>query len=263
MDWSRTKTIFIVTFMLLNIFLAYQLTEKQNHSNINDLRLPELESRIDEQDIEISIEDAEEEVVGAPITGVQRTFEEVEVFFDQSLEEQFPELLDSTTIYSRLESPYRIGSVNLQTSVSAFMEQYAFRGEEYEVAHYDEEENIIGLYQVFDDKMIDQYVRDNYHVVLELNEDGDIVSYTQTYMTIIEQAEEQELLTPLEVVEILLDDPQVGIGTGTEVTGAELGYYNLMEVEANFQIFAPVWRVEIDEEEHYVNAMTGEIQRIS
>lgn len=262
MDWSRTKTIFIVTFMLLNIFLGYQLSEKQNHSNLNDLRPQELESRIEEQNIEIAIDEPDEEVVGAPITGVQRTFGEVEVFLDQSLEGQSPELLDSTTIYSELESPYRIGTVNLQTSVGAFMEQYAFRGEEYEVAYYDEEESIIGLYQVFDDKMIDQYVRNNFHVVLNLNENGDIISYTQTYMTIIEQAEEQELLTPLEVIEILLDDPQVGIGTGTEVTGAELGYYNLMEVEANFQIFAPVWRVEIDEEEHYVNAMTGEIQRI-
>ncbi|SDN97004.1 two-component system regulatory protein YycI [Alkalicoccus daliensis] len=259
MDWSRTKTIFIVTFMLLNIFLGYQLSEKQ--SQLNEVTLPELESRIEEQEINILIEDLEEEFMGAPITAYQRTFQEV--LIEQTLESQTPQFLDETTIYSVLDSPYRLPNVNLQASVDAFLQQYVFRGEEYEVALYDEEAGIVGIYQTFDGKKIDEYEREDFHITLELNEEGDIMAYTQRYMNITEQGEEQELLTPIAVIEKLLNDTRVGIGAGSEVTSAELGYYNLMEVEANFQIFAPVWRVIIDEEEHYVNAMTGEVQRIS
>lgn len=259
MDWSRTKTIFIVTFMLLNIFLGYQLSEK--HSQLDELTLPELESRIEEQEIEIMIDDVEEEFMGAPITAYQRSFQEV--LIEQSLEAQTPQFVNETTIYSVLDSPYRLPNVNLQASIDAFLQQYVFRGEEYELAVHDEELGIIGIYQTFDGKKIDEYERDNFHITLELNEEGDIIAYTQRYMNITEQGEEQELLTPIRAIEVLLNDTGEGIGAGSEVTSAELGYYNLMEVEANFQIFAPVWRVVIDEETHYVNAMTGEVQRIS
>ena len=34
MDWSRTKTIFIVTFLMLNIFLTWQLIETNNANKL-------------------------------------------------------------------------------------------------------------------------------------------------------------------------------------------------------------------------------------
>jgi regulatory protein YycI of two-component signal transduction system YycFG len=261
MDWSRTKTIFIITFMLLNIFLAYQLYEKQNMSRMSEMALPELESRIEEQQIEVEIDDAEEEVTGGPITGMQRTFQEASL--EQSLAGQDVSLVNDATIFSELEEPYSIVTANVEASLEGFLEQYVFRGEEYRVAHYDPEEGIIGLYQTFEGSMIDQYEREDYHLVLQLNEDDEIAAYSQRYMTITERAEEEELLTPLQAVELLLDDPNIGIGTEAVVESAQLGYYNLMEVDANFQIFAPVWRVMINGETYYVNAMTGEIQTIS
>lgn len=261
MDWSRTKTIFIITFMLLNIFLAYQLYEKQDMSRMGEVTLMELESRIEEQQIEINIDDPEEEVTGGPITGMQRTFTETSL--EQSLSGQDVSLINNSTIYSEMEEPFSIVTANVEASLEGFLDQYVFRGEEYEVAHYDLEEGIIGLYQTFEGSMIDQYEREDYHLVLQLNETGQVAAYSQRYMTITEQAEEEELLTALQAVELLLDDPNIGIGTEAVVENAELGYYNLMEVDANFQIFAPVWRVLINEETYYVNAMTGEIQTIS
>ncbi|MFC4736247.1 two-component system regulatory protein YycI [Bacillus daqingensis] len=263
MDWSRTKTIFIVTFMLLNIFLGYQLAEKQRHGDINEIEQMTLDSQIEEQRITIEFEETEEELTGAPITGVQRSFEDDITFLEQTLERQQIDLIDSTTLYSELDSPYNFSPANLTASTEAFMQQYVFRGEEYQLAAYDEEEGLIGLYQTFEGSMIDQYERDSYHVVLELNDSGQIVSYTQRYLTIVEQGAEEELLTPMQVVERLINDPQVGIGTDSTISSATVGYYNLMEVDANFQIYAPVWRVIVDDEPFFVNALTGEVQNIT
>jgi regulatory protein YycI of two-component signal transduction system YycFG len=261
-DWSKTKTIFIVTFMLLNIFLAYQLSEKQDQDRMSQVAMPELESRIDDQNIEVEISDSSlnEDVSGGPITGMYRTFQNV--FLEQTLEGQQAELLDETRIYSEIDSPFSLVPANLEASLEGFLEQYVFRGEEYEVAAYNDEEGTVGLYQTFEEQKIDEYERENFHLELQINDDNEVVSYEQTYMTIVEQAEEQELLTPLEVIDILLDDTSAGIGTEATVMNAELGYYNLLEVDANFQIFAPVWRVTIDEEDYFVNAMTGEVQTI-
>ncbi|WP_181186279.1 two-component system regulatory protein YycI [Alkalicoccus urumqiensis] len=258
MDWSRTKTIFIITFMLLNIFLGYQLTLKQQHGDLPELASVNLESRLSEEiDININNEEVEEE--GGMISGEWRVFEEV--FLNQSLEEQNLSVSDDgLEIRSELESPYSLVTANIQASADAFLQEFVFRGEEYEVAAYDEEEGRVGLYQTYEGSKIDEYEREAFHLELELNDSGEIVQYTQRYLTITATGEEQELLTPLEVIDILLQENQVLVGGEREVSAAELGYYNLLEIDTDFQIFAPVWRITVDDDTYFVDALRGEIQ---
>ena len=45
MDWSKTKTIFIITFLILDCFLGYQFMEKRNSSQLDVL----LEATIEDQ----------------------------------------------------------------------------------------------------------------------------------------------------------------------------------------------------------------------
>ena len=45
MDWSKTKTIFIITFLILDCFLGYQFMEKRNSSQLDVI----LETTIEEQ----------------------------------------------------------------------------------------------------------------------------------------------------------------------------------------------------------------------
>ncbi|QKS73089.1 two-component system regulatory protein YycI [Paenalkalicoccus suaedae] len=257
MDWSKTKSIFIVTFFMLNIFLGYQLYEKQAQRQISDLPSWELESQIAEQNIDIQIEDPEETLYGAPITAQIRTFQEP--FLNQELEDQTITLLNDSIITSELDTPVRLVSSNLRASVEAFLSQnYVLNGDRYEFAAHDEDEGVIGLYQTYDGIKIDQYDRENFHLLLFLNEEGNIDSYQQTYLAITEQGAEQELLSPVKVIEVLMRESQ--LPPNSVVDGAELGYYNRVEIDADFQVYAPVWRIQANDEYYFVDAIRGELQ---
>jgi len=259
-DWSRTKSIFIVTFLCLNLFLGYQLYEKQEQGNINvmlDVTLPE---RLEYNRIEIDIDNADEIVEGAPITGTVRSFQED--FFESILDRQEPVMLDETTLRSTLDSPPQLVDANLTASVGAFLQQYIYEGEQYEIAEYNEEEQYIGLYQVYKERKIDQYERDDFHLILYVSDDFKVESYEQRYMTITEQeGREQELLSPLKAINRLLDEHQ--IRQETKITEAELGYYSKIQLEANFQVYAPVWRIQANGKYFFVDALNGEVQSIS
>jgi regulatory protein YycI of two-component signal transduction system YycFG len=260
MDWSKTKTIFIVTFLLLNIFLGYQLYERNKQGEISVLTDPDLQSRLEEEGIEIDIEDAEETVTGAPVTGTSATFDES--YLEENLERQTISLLNSTTAYSELHGPFRLVGANLSATVDAFLQQHVYLGEEYEIAQYNESESFIGLYQTYNGLKIDEYERENFHLVLHLTEDLEIESYVQTYMEISEQeGREQDLLSPLKAVERLLDGGY--LSANAVIEHAELGYYSLIQPDDNFQVFAPVWRIRVDNEDFFVDALNGEIQSIS
>jgi regulatory protein YycI of two-component signal transduction system YycFG len=260
MDWSRTKTIFIITFLGLNLFLGYQLNEKQERGNINIMLEVTLPERLEDNRIEIEIDDADETIEGAPITGTARSFQED--FLEENLVRQKSFLLNETTLQSELDKPYILVGANLTASVGAFLHQYVYEGEQYEIAEYNEEEQYIGLYQTYKGRKIDQYERGNFHLVLHISDDFEVESYVQSHMIISEQAgREQELLSPLKAIGRLLDEHQ--IRQETTINEAELGYYSKIQLEANFQVYAPVWRIKANGEYFFVDALNGEVQSIS
>lgn len=249
-----------MTFLFLNLFLTYQFLEKQEKSDVNVQSEATLTERLQDNRIEVDIDDAEETIEGAPITGTVRTFEEG--FFEGILDRQEPVLLDETTIHSNLDNPYKLVEVNLTASVEAFLQTFVFEGQQYEYVLYNEEEQYIGLYQTYKGRKIDQYERNDFPLVLHISDDFKIESYVQRFMSISEQeSREQELLSPLKAVERLLNEHQ--IRPNTTVTDAELGYYSKIQLEANFQVYAPVWRIKANDQYFFVDALNGEVQSIS
>ncbi|UTR16557.1 two-component system regulatory protein YycI [Salipaludibacillus sp. LMS25] len=260
MDWSKTKTIFIVTFLLLNAFLGYQLYDKTSHDNINVLISPALQERLEENDIKIDISNAEDILTGAPITGRLATFDEE--YLRDNLLRQEVKVVENTMIHSEMDRPYKMVDSNIPANVNAFLGQYVYLGEEYEFADYNEEENYIGLYQTYKGRKIDQYERSDYHIILNLNDDFHVESYTQKYMEITEQENrQQDLLSPLKAVERLLN--QQYLATNTVIKQAQLGYYSLIQPDESFQVFVPVWRIQANEDYFYVDALNGEIQSMN
>ncbi len=249
-----------MTFFCLNIFLGYQLYEKQQQGEVSDLFEATFSERLEASRIEIDIEDPDNTVEGAPITGTLRSFQEN--FFEGVLDRQEPVLLNETTLQSELESPYRLVGANLTASVGAFLQQYVYEGDQYEIAVFNEEEQYIGLYQTYKGRKIDQYERNDFHLILYISEDFEVERYVQNYMSISEQeSREQELLSPSKAIESLLDANQ--IRPDTTISEAQLGYYSTIQLEANFQVYAPVWRIKANDEYYFVDALNGEVQSVS
>lgn len=260
MDWSKAKTIFIATFLCLNVFLGYQLYEKQRQSDYNVITQASLEQRLNTQQIEVEIDDPNQAPEGAPpIQGSYRIFDEAQL--EEDLERQSPSLLNSITVFSELENPYNLSGANLNVSIEIFLMDYVYNGDEYEMASYSEEDGEIRLYQTYNDRKIDDYEGENHHLILHMSEELQVESYTQRYLDIHDQEEEdreQELLSPYNAIEQLLDSQLLPFNTTVE--NAELGYYSFVQHDELTQRFVPVWRIQTDDEVYYVNALNGEVQ---
>ncbi len=47
------------------------------------------------------------------------------------------------------------------------------------------------------------------------------------------------------------------------ITGIEFGYYSLINIRGDVQVFAPMWRITLDEHEYLVHAIGGTVQQLS
>lgn len=259
MDWSKTKTIFIITFLMLNIFLGTQLYSKVTGSHMGILSEETLPERLESNRIEVQLDEPEEVVEASPITVTPRIM--VGAMNSGELVRQDAELVDDLTLYSELDSPYRLVDANLSASVNAFLQQYVFQGERYAIASYYEEEQKIGLLQTHEGRKIDQYEETNYHLILHVNDDFAVEAYEQSALNVSDQGRMQELLSPMKVIEKLMNEHQIRVNTVIEE--AELGYYSSLQVEeADYQVYVPVWRILADDQYFYVDAQKGEIQKI-
>ena len=53
MDWSRAKTIFIITFLLLDIFLIQQLISQRNENTFDTIEETTIDERLEAQNIQV------------------------------------------------------------------------------------------------------------------------------------------------------------------------------------------------------------------
>ncbi|WP_096186054.1 two-component system regulatory protein YycI [Evansella halocellulosilytica] len=258
MDFSKTKTIFIITFLILNIFLTFQLVEKRTSGNISSLSPTSLQLELNEWNIDVHIDDAEETQRGSYISGTTRSFSEERV--QRQLDGQNVQLIDEYEIYSELEDPYQLSDDNLRARVDAFLQQNILYGDEYQFSHYDEERNIIALHQTYEGRPIDQYKRSRVHLVLTLNEDFQVVAYNQQYMEITPQGGEQEMLSPMEAIKTLLREQL--IPENTVIDNVQLGYNSQIQTTVEIQVFSPVWQIQVNDEIYLVSAIESDVQRV-
>nr|WP_175476241.1 two-component system regulatory protein YycI [Evansella caseinilytica] len=255
MDWSRTKSIFIVTFLMLNIFLTYQLTEKLTAGDLKLLTQGTIHDTLAEHDIVLAFTDPEQIRTDSPITGALRAFTEedtAELWNGQHIEIQ-----NDTVIYSVLDAPYQLPEQNIEAGIDFFLDNYVLNGNEYQLAIVDYEKGRIGLFQTYNGNAV-EYAEGRYPLLLDLTEDMQIEAYHQFYMDMTQHGREQEMLTPLRAIEALFEEQLIPVNTVIEEV--EPVYYGLLELNGDFQIFGPMWKVHVNDKHYYVNAINGAIQ---
>ncbi|WP_078593355.1 two-component system regulatory protein YycI [Evansella clarkii] len=259
MDWSRTKTIFIITFLFLNVFLGYQFAEIRSAENIGVQTESTFQDLIEEYNIEFEIEEAEETLTGSPISGIPRGIP-LNVL-EEEYASQSAELINET-LHSVLETPYQLTENDISGSVNAFLEQYVYSGQEYHLAGFNEEEGYLGLHQTYEGRPIGHYEAGPDHIRLMVNEELEITDYYQTYMVFNEEGQEEDLLTPQQVIEILINNNYISELDNAVIREAMLGYYSLLETRADFRFYIPMWRIRVNDEFFYISAIEGEVQPI-
>ncbi|WP_335871889.1 two-component system regulatory protein YycI [Bacillus sp. 2205SS5-2] len=256
MDWNRTKTIFIIVFTVLNIFLITLLAKKLNaqYENLHD---PTIEEQLAVDNITYGSLD--KLVKKEPrISAKTKKFLEEDLI---QLEMQEISLINNNTkIKSILKEPYSLGEEFNRTKMIEVINQYIFNGNIYRFGYYDETNKIITYFQVYNNKPL--YKNRYGHIDFYLNDDFEVVSYEQTMLTSIESyTEEEDILPAIDIIEVLRSKGK--LRPDSEIVDMEIGYHTLVQLTES-QVLTPTWHFVVEHEsvgvEHlYVNAIEGTV----
>ncbi|MCT8139998.1 two-component system regulatory protein YycI [Anaerobacillus sp. CMMVII] len=263
MDWSRAKTIFIITFLLLNIFLGYQLNEKKTASNLNFVAEATLQERLSEMNITIAAELHEEQLTGTYISGSSEL--PLDTLITSKLANQEVIKVTDEVVTVSLEKPFQLfqGDISVQVQVKEFVSEHIINGQEYRYSHYNEEMKQVYFFQTYEGKKVDNYESGRFPLMLQLNEDLQITTYEQNYLTIQPihpQGKEQEVISSIKAIEKLFNEQLVP--PDSNITKVELSYFSFFKPHGEVQVFAPMWNIGVNEQIYYVNAIDGAIQNI-
>ena len=252
MDWSRAKTIFILSFLVLDIFLIMQIMDQKSASTYDYLS-------------EVSVE---EQMAADQITLPELPEGPDEEFYIEANVKQFsPEEQNDTVqqgeqtvrkrheLLKRLDRPYELKEDWKIEDVNLFVKNHIEDGNEYRFWNYDKSENTITYYQQYEGKVF--YNNYDARIILQLNDQNEIISYSQTMLEDISEIKSQAILSAHDAILILYKNRL--LEKNDEVIDIDLGYYTLVPLKSS-QILAPTWRISIaDKEDFFINAVEGHV----
>lgn len=254
MDWSRIKTIFIISFLLLDVYLIFQFMNTRSEAKYEVIEKASIEEMLKNNEIiynEISQDLKKERYISVK----PKVFTKEDLAPNQILKSSTAEE-DSTTIIGQLDKPVKITDKFNPEEFSIAVKAAVQHGESYRFWKKDDTKGTITFYQLYEGKMM--YNNLNGKLTFFIDENNEVMLFEQTYIEEVDElSEEQETLTPIEAVEILFDkgliDPK------SEISKVELGYSTLIQLVAS-QVLAPTWRIVVNgEEDLFVHGFEGQV----
>ncbi|MDN3017811.1 two-component system regulatory protein YycI [Paenibacillus sp. BSR1-1] len=253
MDWSKIKTIFILTFLILDVYLLFQFMKIRDANKYEVLTEASVEEKLKVDEIKY-VELPKNPIKAQYLSAKPKTFTrgDIEKLKGQSASLKGP----GTTLQSTLEKPLQLSSKFEPAELSSFLNESVLYGDHYLFWEKNDKKNTITYFQQSNNMPL--YNNINGMITFNYNSSNQIVSYQQTYLERIDKlAEKEEILRPLKAIETL---HQKGVlKPKSKITKIELGYSTLVPLSAS-QLLAPTWRFVVDDKESlFVNAFEGEI----
>jgi regulatory protein YycI of two-component signal transduction system YycFG len=251
-DWNKTKTIFIITFLILDLFLAYQLIQKRNSSQLDVMTEISIDEKLEAEQITY-VELPKEPTKASYISAESKKFSEEEL---AKLNHQQITLIGDSIIHGVFKKPIPLPDTDGTSLLQQLLQDHIIKSDQYVFWKKDEKTNTLIFFQQFKGRTIFQ--NEKAKLIIYLNDKNEMVSYEQTLLENIEHVdEEQEILPAIKALEILYRNSV--LTSGSHVSKVELGYYTLAPGTAS-QVLAPTWHIVVDEKnDFYVNAFEGQI----
>lgn len=275
MNWSRTKLIFIVAFLVLDLFLGTQLYQKQkNADQIESLpNGPDSEEKLKENEIDMPSDlpqvDKATYVKGEPVMFADKDghlnseVKKLEKNDKDKKVQKFSLRSGKHTLTSTLKKARELSK---DDDFEAYLQRYVYKGSEYRLWKKGETDDSFDFVQTFHDRPV--FSKDKNQIALQVKtEDEKITGYRQRYLKLTGSGDEKELIEPEKAVKKLSDENKLTFGD--TVTQIELSYLNLTQEElGEVKVFIPEWHILVKadkgdpDDEYFVNALTGEIQTL-
>ncbi|MFC3041072.1 two-component system regulatory protein YycI [Virgibacillus xinjiangensis] len=259
MQWGNIKTVFILCFLVLDVFLLWQFMEKQKQADISVLeeQNSSIESQLEAENITIG--DIEIETTEEPYISVHpKNFTEEEVGLLGAKEGVQAEMVSDNLIAGRFEEPIPLPANVEKEDIEEMVRPYVFNPGEYTFWEWDEELNALIFFQKKNDRPI--YYNQSALLIVYLNDQDEMTFYTQTMLGEAEiQENNQTMIQPRRAVEILYN--RGALYPEDEVSDMSIGYLTRVPLEDGVQVFAPTYNItvtnESGERKFLVNALEG------
>ncbi|NMF12821.1 two-component system regulatory protein YycI [Bacillus altitudinis] len=251
MEWNKTKTIFILAFLVLDIFLGFQYFEKRSTDHFAIIEKTDTLEEMKADGIKYG-NLSDEAKIGYRITAEKKQYtkKDVDGLADQKTKSTFPktEKDDPVTLLEMtFNKPVALPKKDMKTAATNLVSQRLLDGKNYKLWSIDEESGEIIFFQTYKGKYIFQEGLDDTETIgkitLDVNDQNEVVSYRQSMVTSINEVRKETLVPALETVKDLYT--QNMLSQNTTVKKVELGYYTQYP-GASTQVMVPVWRVEIE-----------------
>jgi len=254
LQWDQIKTLLILSFLILNIYLLVQFTEKQEQADLSVLEHTEstIEDQLEAENIKIpnlSNKKYNETFISvAPKLIVNDELKKL-----KELKNQDNEVIQNRLIVSKIDEPIKVSERSNQENLNNLLDELVLFPDSYSLWEWNEQANMIVYFQEKIDRPI--YYNQSGLVLFYLNEQNEITHYTQTVLGEDEENEDsRDLITSMRAIETLYDSDK--LESNDEITSVEMGFHTRVPLDSGVQVFAPTWEVEVnDESRYFVNAI--------
>ena len=257
MDWNKTKSIFIVVFLILNVFLYSQYLSSYNEAQkVEILSEKKIDAMLNDDNIRYG--NLPENIETAPYISTKVRAFTVEDVPNSSTQEG--RVVDNKEMHVSFIKPVALGGSITRENLTEFARTYIKGGEKYTLWEIDEEKRTALLFQKVNNQTF--YYNVNGHIRIYWNEKNEITNYEQTMLEKIEALEQQEpVLPPIKMIELLYTRNL--LKPDSQVTSMKLGYSTYVQITET-QVFTPTWEIRVKpdegkEEVFFINAVAGKI----
>lgn len=256
MDWSRSKTIFIIVFFILDVFLfSLYLNRHIEAQQVKVSGGKTVEARLKEDEITFNLLPTVESAPYISAKVVDFSKENIQLKNSEKV------TVENNKLIVTLAEPVKLRNIKERSNFNEFVRNYVFNGSSYTIWKIDEDERTATFFQKYDDNKTIYY---NIHGVVKIywNEDLEVTKYEQTMLSDFEKFEEEKnLLPPYQVIQILYTRDL--LKPKSRIAEIKLGYSTLVQLTQT-QVFVPTWKVRVvprdgEEEDFFVNAVDGKI----
>nr|WP_239584402.1 two-component system regulatory protein YycI [Aquibacillus albus] len=248
--WGQIKTLFILCFLILDIFLVQQFL------NNRDTEPPYIQESSREEDLRANIEGLddlpEETEQGSYLYASRKIFTQDDFASLERFTNQELEAVDDHLIISKFNEPVPINT----DSYGDTLQSNIYNSGSYTLWGKHDPSNTLIFFQTNEDRPI--YFNQSALLLILLNEDGEMVQYLQTMLEGEgDQEEDQDLIKAFDAVSNLYYNTNE-LASGDEITQTGLGYHNLTPLPSGVQVLAPTWNLSVNNQRNYfVNAIEG------
>ncbi len=182
MQWKQIKTLFILCFLALDVYLLFMFFDKQEESDFG-YESPDsatLEEELESENITISADLPQKEIKQSYITAGKKTFTDKELDYFSALDNQEVEVLDKTFILSRFKDPVSVPDDAGEDTINELVKSRILLPENYTFGSWNKTMNTLIFFQKKKDHPV--YYNQNGIIIIYLNKDNEMMFYTQTML---------------------------------------------------------------------------------